>query len=43
MKSVNSLGDSHPSFAGLAVHHYEIWQDKIASAASDEKPEKSNQ
>ncbi|MEC0176319.1 hypothetical protein P4H83_15730 [Paenibacillus favisporus] len=43
MKQVNSLGDSHPSFAGLAVHHYEIWQDKIASAASDEKPTKSNQ
>ncbi|GIP25306.1 hypothetical protein J23TS9_04360 [Paenibacillus sp. J23TS9] len=40
MKQVYRLGDSYSSFAGLAVHHYEAWHEKIASA--DPKQEQSS-
>lgn len=40
MKTVYRLSDSYSSFAGLAIHHYEAWQDKIASA--DPKREQSS-
>ncbi|MWV45109.1 hypothetical protein GRF59_15905 [Paenibacillus sp. HJL G12] len=32
MKNVYRLSDSYSSFAGLAVHHYEAWHEKMASA-----------
>ncbi|MCJ8011247.1 hypothetical protein MUG84_05730 [Paenibacillus sp. KQZ6P-2] len=40
MEKVYQLSESHSSFAGLAVHHYEAWQEKIASA--DPKREQSS-
>lgn len=40
MKKVYRLSDAYSSFAGLAVHHYEAWQEKIAS--DDPKREQSS-
>ncbi|MGN7357597.1 hypothetical protein ACTHPF_09515 [Paenibacillus sp. SAF-054] len=32
MEQVYRLSDSYDSFAGLAIHHYEAWHEKIAAA-----------
>ncbi|GAB6990485.1 hypothetical protein [Paenibacillus pini] len=40
MKTANRLGEEHPSFAGIAVHHYEEWQSKVASTESQKQDRK---
>lgn len=32
-----TLGSGHPSFAGLAVHHYQAWMDRRMSMAEEER------